>query len=52
LDKEFDEDFMNELEELVYSKDISMDSMLTSMKLLMVDKYRQKIQEERLSRLN
>lgn len=52
LDKEFDVDFMNELEELVYSNDISMDSILNSMKLFMLDKYRLGIQEERLSRLN
>lgn len=52
LDKEYDVDFLNELEELVYSKNISMNSVLTSMKMFMLDKYRQKIQEKRLSRLN
>lgn len=52
LDKDFDVDFMNELEELVYYKDISMNSILTSMKLFMLDKYRLGIQEQRLSRLN
>ena len=52
LAEEFDVDFMNELEDIVYSKSISMNSILNSMKLFMLDKYRFGIQEEKLSRLN
>jgi len=52
LDKEFDVDFMNELEDLIASQSISMNSVLASMKLVMLSKYRQRVQEQRLSRLN
>lgn len=52
LDKEFDLDFMNELEDIVYSKDLNMGTVLNSMKLFMLNKYRHRIEEQRLSRLN
>lgn len=52
LAQQFDVDFMNELEDIVYSMDINMDSVLNSMKLFILDKYRSRLEEQRLSRLN
>lgn len=52
LEKEFDVDFMNELEDFVDSIELNMDSILASMKLFMLSKYRLKIQEQRQSILN
>jgi len=52
LDKDSDVDFLNELEDFVDRTELTMDSILTSMKLFMLEKYRHRIQEQNLSRLN
>ena len=52
LADEVDVDFLNELEDIFDETDLSFDSKLSSMKLLIMNRYKLRIEELRLSRLN
>ena len=46
---EIDVNFLNELEDFVNSKDLKLDSTLSTMKFLMLNRYKLRIEEQRLS---